>query len=607
MYSNKLLKNICLFFLCFWSVNISSAAMENHPPVPNPDSELWQTHLVRYGEPKYQDNFSHFEYVNPDAPKQGKLKFAVIGGFDSVNPYILKGKPASGLEYLYDGLMKKSKDEEFSLYPLIAKKVAIMKDGSGVFFRLHPDAKWHDNHPITASDVVFTFNTLKSEGHPFYQSYYKEIKKAFEVSNEIVWFEFSNPNNQELPMIIAEMPILPEHYYQKTDFGKTTLTPPLASGAYFISEVNANQKISYQRKKDYWAADLAVNKGHYNFDEIEIIYYRDESVAIESLKAGDYDFRYENIARNWATAYPKNHNRDGQDLIKEELKHNLPAGMQAFVFNLRRDKFSDIRVRKALSLLFDFDWINKNLFYNSYKRTDSFFENSIFEAPKYEITPQEKEILQKYQDKLPKEALEIHKPSGKFHLRRNIRQALGLLKQAGWNVDNGKMIDSNGNIFEIEFLIRSRSFERVIAAYRKNLERIGIKVSINYVDSAEYQRLIDRFDYDIIVNVFAQSNSPGNEQISYWHSSQVNNNGSRNYSGIANEGVDNLISKIVNAATKDELILACRALDRALLSLHIVVPNWYVDSFRIVYWNKIARPKIMPKYDLAFPDIWWHK
>lgn len=566
------------------------------------------THAIAmFGEPKYAEDFTHFDYVNPDAPKGGDVKLAAIGTFDSLNNFILKGIPAAGVGMIYDTLLVSSDDEPFTKYGLLAESIELPEDRNWVSFTLRKEARWHDGTPVTADDVVFSFNTLTTKGHPFYRSYYHAVAKAEALSPHTVKFTFAEGNNRELPLIVGDLPIISEAYYSTHDFSSSSLTPPLGSGAYKVDEVNVGKWVRYKRVDDYWGKDLPVNRGRYNFDTITYDYYRDANVAVEAFKAGEYDFRQENISKQWANAYDIAQVKDGR-IVKEEIPAYNPTGMQAFVFNTRLEKFSDPRVRRALAYAFDFEWTNKNLFYDAYTRTKSYFSNSDFAS--HELpSAGELALLEPYRDQLPPELFtEVYEPpstDGSGNIRSNLIKARDLLKDAGWTVNDGALThQTTGQVMEIEFLFNSPTFERIAGAMIQNLKKLGIHAEIRTVDSAQYIKRTESFDFDVIMHVFGQSSSPGNEQKDYWHSSNANIQGSRNLIGVNNPAVDALVEKVISANSKEELVDAVRALDRVLLFQHYVIPNWHVNVFRVIYWNKLKRPSHLPRYSLAF-DAWW--
>ena len=560
-----------------------------------------------HGAPGYAPGFTHFAYVNPDAPKGGQVRLSALGTFDSLNPYILKGVPAAGLGQVFQTLTTDSEDEAFSQYADLAQSIEVAPDRTWVAYRLREQARWHDGQPITADDVVFSFQTLRSKGHPFYRSYYEGVTRVEKVGERHVRFHFASGDNAELPMIMGQLPVLPAHYYASRDFEQTTLDLPLGSGPYRIAQVDPGRSISYERVEDWWAADLPVNRGRYNIDRIRYDYYRDGTVALEAFKAGEYDFRVENNSKLWATSYQGPPFTRG--LIRTELiDHELPTGMQGFVFNTRRPPFNDARVREALGYAFDFEWTNKNLFYGQYTRTSSYFSNSEL-ASRGLPSPQELALLEPYRDRLPPRvfsaAYEPPAAQGEHGMRANLRTALGLLKTAGFEVRERKLVNvSTGTAMRFEILLVQPEFERIVLPFRANLERLGAEVTVRTVDTAQYQKRLDEFDFDMVVSSFGQSLSPGNEQRSFWSSAAADTPGSRNIIGIKDPVVDALIDAVVAAPDRDSLIQRTRALDRVLLWGHYVIPNWHIRSFRVAYWDRFARPPLSPRYALGF-ETWW--
>jgi len=564
--------------------------------------------LAMHGDLKYPADFQHFDYVNPSAPKGGTLKQAALGTFDSLNPFIIKGVSASGIGLIYDTLMESSADEPFSEYGLLAKTVTQADDNSWVEFELRSQARFHDGKPVTPEDVIFTFNALREQGRPFYRAYYADIKNIVKVDQNKVRFNFTTTENKELPLIIGQVPVLPKHYWQDKDFSKTTLTPPLGSGPYKIAKVDSSRSIHYQRVDNYWGKDLPINQGRHNFDQVVFEYYRDGTVALEAFKAGSLNFRRENSSKFWATAYESPALSEGR-IIKENIDHKNPTGMQAFVFNLRRDKFQDIRVRQALNLAFDFEWTNQNLFYGAYTRTESYFSNSELAATGLP-SAEEKALLAPFKDQLPEEvftkAFALNKTKADGNIRQELRQAARLLKQAGWEIKDGKRIDQNGQAVEIEMLLYDSTFERVVHPYKKNLERLGITLNTRIVDTTQYINRVRNFDFDMMVHSIGQSNSPGNEQREFWHSEYANKVDSRNIIGIQNPAVDALVEKVITAGSRNELVIASRALDRVLLWGHYLVPHFGITQYRVAYDQAIKHPKKTPPYQLA-TDTWWYQ
>lgn len=567
--------------------------------------------MAMHGQPKYPANFSHFDYVNPQAPKGGTLKMAVVAnGFDSFNPFDIRGVAAAGLSnYLYDTLLEYSADEPFSMYGLIAESMETPDDRSYVVFNLRDTARFQDGEPITAEDVKFSFNILTTKGHPFYRNYYADVSKVTVENPLRIRFDFQKTSNRELPLILGQIPILPAHYWKDREFGNNGLTPPVGSGAYEIGRFEAGRSIVYQRVEDYWAKDLPVRKGRFNFDRIRYDYYTDDTVALEAFKAGNFDFRVESSAKNWATAYTGD-KFDNGTIIKEAIAHHRPTGMQGFVFNTRKEVFSDPRVREALTYGFDFEWTNKNLFYDQYARTNSYFENSELASTGLP-TGRELEILKGYQDQLDDDVFTtpFKAPSteGKHGLRKNLRTAMELLRSAGYEVRNGKMVHKEtGKPLAFEVLLFQKTFERVVLPFKSNLAKLGIDVSVRLVDSNQYVQRVREFDYDMITQSIGQSDSPGNEQREYWHSSTVNTNGSRNYAGVNDPVVDDLVSLIIQAPGRKELVQRTRALDRVLLHGFYVVPHWHLAKDRVAYWNHLAHPEKTPKNGTDL-DNWWAK
>ncbi|MBW0146338.1 extracellular solute-binding protein [Marinobacter arenosus] len=565
--------------------------------------------IAMHGEPKYPVGFPHFDYVNPEAPKGGTLKMAVVAnGFDSFNPFDIRGVAAAGIStYLYDTLMVSSDDEPFSAYGLIAESLETPKDRSYVTFNLRENARFHDGEPITAEDVKFSFEILTTKGHPFFRNYYADVAEVTIENPQRIRFDFRPTMNRELPLILGQMPILPAHYWETREFGDNGLTPPLGSGPYRIGEFEAGRSITYERVDDYWAQDLGVRKGRFNFDQIHYDYYTDDTVALEAFKAGNFDFRVETSAKNWATAYTGSKFDNGQ-IIAEAIEHHRPTGMQGFAFNTRRDVFKDPRVREALAYGFDFEWANKNLFYGQYTRTDSYFENSDLASSGL---PQgrELEILEPYRDQLSEDVFtEDYQPpetSGQQGLRENLRSALELLRSAGYKIQDGKLVNtSTGEPLAFEILLFQKSFERVVLPFKNNLAKLGIDVSVRLVDSNQYVQRVREFDFDMITQVLPQSDSPGNEQREYWHSANVDAIGSRNYMGVSDPVVDDLVSKVIQAPDRDELVQRVRALDRVLLQGHYVIPHWHLAKDRVAYWNQLQRPEMTPKNGIDL-DNWW--
>jgi len=558
-------------------------------------------------KPKYGADFKHLDYVNPNAPKGGTVRLFSIGSFDSFNPYIIKGDPAAGLGYLFETLMSSPEDDSLTEYGLIAESVEVPADLSYVIYNLRQEAKFHDGSPITADDVIFSFNILRDKGRPLYRFYYANVSKIEALGPRRVKFSFSGPPNRELPQIVGQFPILSKAYWEKRDFSKTTLEPPVGSGPYKIQSFEPGRYIIYERVKDYWGAKVPLKVGTDNFDFIRFDFVRDQVVALEAFKAGQYDFRVENSSKDWATSYDFPALRDGL-VKKESLRHERAAGMQAFVFNIRRDKFKDRLVRQALGYAFDFEWSNRQLFYGQYTRTTSFFENSDLAARDLP-TPEELKLLEPLRGKIPdevfKKVFSPPKSDGTGNIRKGLRSATRLLRKAGWRIVDNQLINPrDGKPLVIDFLLVSPTFERVVAPFIRNLKRLGVKATIRTVDPAQYQNRVRDFDYDVIVSTFGQSRSPGNEQRNFWSSSAVKRPGSRNWIGVSNPAIDSLIEKIVAAPNRKTLIVATRALDRVLQWSYFVVPQWHIREDRVAWWDKFGRPAIKPTYGVGFSS-WW--
>jgi microcin C transport system substrate-binding protein len=565
--------------------------------------------LSMHGDLKYQPGFTHFEYVNPDAPKGGALVLAALGTYDSLNPFIVRGLPAAGIGELFDTLLVSAQDEPFSAYGLIAEAVRTDASRTFVEFRLRPQARFSDGTPIRPEDVIFSFHTLRNQGRPSYRAYYSSITEAKKLDDRTIRFEFKPGMNRELPLILGQMPILSEHYYNSTAFDKVTLQAPLGSGPYQVAALQPGRSITYNRVADYWAKDLPVNRGRNNFDTIRYDYYRDSSVALEAFKAGAYNFRLENIAKNWANAYDFPAAKSGR-VKREEIRHENVAGMQGFFFNLRNPLFADRSVREAFILAFDFESANKSLFFNTYTRSLSYFNNSELAATGFP-TDRELALLKPLATQIPREVLysEIKLPTVPTpeELRLNLKRAATILKEAGWIVEGNQLIGKDGKPFVFEILIEDPTFERVIAPYLQNLQRLGIKGTIRVLDAAQYQQHLDNYQYDMIIGTFGQSLSPGNEQRGYWHSTQADVPGGNNILGVKNPAVDALVERIIAAPDRDSLVVAVKALDRVLFWNYYVVPQWHTNSYRIAYWDKFQRPNIRPRFSLGFPDTWWAK
>jgi microcin C transport system substrate-binding protein len=566
-----------------------------------------------FGDLKYPAGFRQFDYVNPKAPKGGEVRAAALGTFDSLNGFIVKGETAAGLGLIYDTLLEPSLDEPGAEYGLIAESLSYPADFSSVTFTLRKEARFQDGTPITPEDVVWSFETLKKQS-PFFNAYYHNIEKAEKIAPNKVRFIFSARNNRELPQITGQLPVLPKHYWmakdakgRPRDISQTTLEPPLGSGPYRIADVVPGRTVVYERVKDYWAKDLPVKVGTENFDRIRYDYYGDPTVAFEAFKADQVDFRVENSSKNWATGYNIPAVKDGRIKL-EEIPTRTPAGMQGFAFNLRRPVFQDERVREAFDWALDFEWMNKTLFFGQYARTASYFANSELASSG---VPQgaELDMLKPFAKELPPALFTTPyvtpKTDGSGNNRANLRRAAELLDQAGWKVENGQRM-KDGKPLAVEFLLGDSLFERVVGPYKQSLEKLGIKVSIRTIDSAQYQNRVDNRDFDIIVHSIGESLSPGNEQREFWGCEAAKAPGSRNVIGICDPVVEKLIDRVIFATSRADLLTATHALDRVLLWRHYVVPQWYSPYQRIAYWARLAHPTKMPPYGIGLPNIWWY-
>lgn len=567
--------------------------------------------IAMHGNAKYPADFSRFDYTSVKAKKGGQLRLYGTGTFDSLNGFIAKGNPADHLGLLYDTLMVSAADEPFTQYGLLAQTIEYPEDRSWVIFHLHPDARFSDGKPVTANDVEFTFNLLLSQGSPRYKFYYADIDNVTAINTQSVKFTFKNNNNKELPLIAGQLPVLPQHFWKDKNFDEAALTLPLGSGPYTVGSIDAGRNITYLRQKDYWAKDLPVNKGLYNFDKISVDYYRDANVAIEALKANEYDYRWENSSKFWATAYDIPAIKE-QRLVKKEIPHSANSGMQAFVFNTRKSIFKDMELRKAMAYAFDFEWSNQTLFYGAYQRSNSYFSNS--ELASSELPEgDELALLLPFKDQLPESifttpyTLPVTDGSGRN--RKGLRAAKKILDAASYSVKDNQLYNRDGEAITFEILLVSPSFERIINPFIKNLSRLGITASIRLVDTSQYINRSRSFDFDMLVQVFAQSESPGNEQNNLWGSEAADIEGSGNLIGIKNPVVDTLIQQLVNAKDRASLVTITRALDRVLLHHHYVIPQWFNDTNRLVYWNKFGIPEVSPAYDRYYTTgihTWWY-
>ncbi|NCC22936.1 MAG: ABC transporter substrate-binding protein [Alphaproteobacteria bacterium] len=571
--------------------------------------------IAMHGELKYGPDFEHLDYVNPNAPKGGTYRSHAIGTFDSLNPFIVKGTPAAGLTYLggnllYEPLMEQTWDEPFSQYGVIAETIEVPDDNTWVAFNLRPEARWHDGAPLTAEDVKWTFQTLMEHGLPFYKAYYGDVDQVLTEGENRIVFTFNHGDNKELPLILSQLPVLPKHYWaaEGRDITRTTLEPPPGSGPYKIAGVSPGRSVTYERIENWWGADLPINRGKFNYDRVVYEYYRDANVALEAFFAGEYDAREENTAKLWATAYDAPPVRDGR-ITKATIPHDRPAGMQGFLYNIRRPVFEDQAVRRALDYAFDFEWSNKQFAYGEYTRSNSYFENSELASEDGPPTGRVLEILEPFRDRLPASVFEgRYQPpetDGSGNYRANLRTAAQILNDAGWKMGTDGVREKDGVKLQFEILDSNPQFERWVLPFVQNLERIGVKANFRVVDSAQYVNRINDFDFDMTIGTIPQSSSPGNEQRDFWASGKADTPGSRNMIGVKNPVIDELVEMVIVAPTRDELVARTRALDRVLLAYNYVIPQWHIDHWRIAWWNKLKKPEELSGLTPGISTTWW--
>jgi microcin C transport system substrate-binding protein len=594
------------------------------PVLPSPAAaqqsqaeRAWRHGVSLFGELKYPADFKHFDYVKPDAPKGGSVRMIGLGTFDNFNEVVagLKGSLAAFAGVVSDALMVPVLDEVETSYGLLAEAVSYPADFASATFRLRAGARHHDGRPVTVEDVIFSMEAFKKYS-PGHAAYYRHVAKMEQTGEREVAFILDAPGNREMPLIIGQLNVLAKHWWEgtdpsgkKRDVGATTLEPPLGNGAYRVKDFVAGRTVAYERVKDYWAKDLGVSIGRDNFDELRFEYFRDGTVALEAFKADQIDWRTENIAKNWATAYDFPAVRDKRVLL-EEFPLRSRGIMQALAFNTRREKFKDPRLRLAFNYAYDFEEMNKQIFFGQYKRITSYFEGTELACSGLPAG-QELDILEKVRDKIPPEVFTkpYTNPVGgsRENIRSNLREAVRLLKEAGYEVRNQKLADARtGEPLSIEMLSEDPSVERVILFYKPSLERLGITVNVRTVDPTQYENRLRNWDFDIIVAVWPESLSPGNEQRDYWGSQAADTLGSRNYIGIKNPAVDALVDRVIFAKDRAELVAATRALDRVLLWNHYVVPQYSTDQTRTARWDRFGHPGVLPKYaEPAFPTVWW--
>ena len=576
---------------------------------------------AQFGALKYPASFTHFDWVNPEAPKGGTLRIMAAGSFDTLNPYTLKGtSPVATANFLQYGVTElneplmvgtgqydPSGDEPASSYGLIASSVEYSEDRSWVVFNLRPEARFHDGKPITAYDVAFSYRLLLKEGHPQYRTSLQEVKRVDILNRHRVRFVLKRADNPLLILRLGELPVLPQHYWKNRDFKATTFEPPLGSGPYRITRVNPGRSLTFERVKDWWGASLPVNRGKYNFDRVDVDFYRDSHVAFEAFKAGEFDFYIEQQAKNWANNYRFPAVTRG-DVIRAEIPHQIPTQTQALFMNTRRATFEDARVREALGLMFDFEWTNRTLFNSSYTRAASYYPNSEFSA-KGKPEGAEWLLLSPFRAQLPAklftEPFKMPVTDGRGIPRETMRRALGLLAEAGWKPSGQRLMNARGQPLQFEILLVNPNLERILQPFTENLASIGIQANLRTVDRAQYKQRLDQFDFDMILLTLPQTLSPGLEQSLYFHSSQANVKGGKNYAGIHDPVVDALLEKLLSARSRDEQVAATRALDRVMLWQYYTIPNWYIDYHRLAYRNRFAFVAT-PPYTLGL-RTWWLK
>jgi microcin C transport system substrate-binding protein len=577
----------------------------------------WRHALSLFGDIKYPPGFKRFDYVNPDAPKGGVVRQISIGTFDNFNLAVsgVKGTLAPAVALIYENLTTSSLDEAETSYGLLADAAAHPDDFSFVKYRLRKEARWHDGQPVTPEDVIFSFDVLKKFS-PMYASYYRHVVKAEKSADDEVTFSFDAPGNRELPAIVGQLPVLPKHWWEgtdpagkKRDISATTLEKPLGSGPYRIKEFVAGRSLTLKRVKDYWGATLPAQIGQNNFDELRFEFFRDNLVALEAFKADQVDWIRENSAKQWATAYDFPAVAEKR-VIKEQFPIRNMGRMQGFAFNLRRPLFRDARLRRAFNYAFDFEEMNKQLFYGTYKRINSYFAGIDELSSSGLPEGLELQILETVRDKVPAEVFTTPyaNPVGGSpeNQRKNLRESARLLKEAGFEIRDHRLVDPSGNPVSVEFLTDSEAMERLILFYKSSLDRLGIVVSVRAVDDTQYQNRLRNFDFDLTVNVWPESLSPGNEQREFWGSQAANSPGSQNLCGIQNPAVDQLIDKIIYAKNRDELTASCKALDRVLLWNFYCVPHYLSGTMNFARWDRFSHPEPLAKYAISgFPNLWW--
>ncbi|WP_084645957.1 extracellular solute-binding protein [Marinimicrobium agarilyticum] len=593
---------IALLLISPWSM-----AEEEKGKSTDPEVEIIKSRsFAVQGTPKYQPDFKHFDYVNPNAPKGGELRLSSVGTFDNFNRYAMRGNPVVRSDELYDTLMVPSLDEIDVHYPLIAESLEYPENFAWVIFHIDPRAQDHSGNAITAEDVAFSFNKFMTQGVPQFRSYFKNVEKAEVLDKQRVKFHLKEPNRDDIASLIS-LTVFPKHYWEERSLEDPLSEPPVATGPYKIASYKMGQSVTYERVKDYWAKDIPSRKGTMNFDTIRYDYYRDTTVSLEAFKAGEYDFRQEGVAKHWAEDYDIDAVKRG-DIVKEELAHSEPQAMKAFVFNTQHELFKDRRVRQALNYALDFQWLNQNLFYNQYERTVSYFQNTPYMA-KGKPSEREKDILTPFKESIPEEVFgEVWRPNvtdGSGNIRTALRKAMALLKEAGWELKDGKMVHGEtGKPFSFELIYYSPTTERYALPFKRNLERLGIEVNLRQLDSSQFLSRMRDQDYAMIDRGFQASPYPSSTLPIVWHSDYMDS--SYNQAAVNDPVVDALMEAIVEHQQDPEALLAHgRAFDRLALWNFYVIPHWHSGEYRVAYWNQFSRPEQRPKYDLGL-ETWWY-
>lgn len=592
-----------------FAVPVAVAATLVLAAVSDPTSASERMHgITTHGAPELPADFPHLPYADPAAPKGGTVVLSANGTFDSLNPFVLKGTPAVGIGLVYEFLLANVDSEPTGEYALVAEAIEVADDKASVTFYLNPRARWHDDTPITAEDVVWSFETLTTDGAPQYRAYWADVTAVEALDDRTVRFVFKDGSNPELPMILGQVPVLPKHWWETRAFGPTTLEPPLASGPYRVKTFEPGRFIEYERVDDWWGADLPINRGRYNFDTIRYEYYRDITVEREAFKAGRFDFNRELSSRNWATGYDFPAVNKGW-VKREVIPDRRTRGMQGFVMNLRRPPFQDRKVREAMTYVWDFEWVNKTLSDGNLIRSESYFSGGDLASTGLP-SEAELEVLEPLRGRIPDEVFTTlyRTPStdGSGNNRDNLRTALTLLREAGWSVGpDRKLVNAEGERFAFELLLRDPAFERIALPMQQSLERLGIDMNMRTVDTSQYINRLQDFDFDMTIAVFGQSDSPGNEQREFWGSDNADRPGSRNLIGIKDPAIDTLIDLVIAAPTRKDLVTRTKALDRVLLWGHYVIPHFHTGVHRIAYWDKFGKPAEPPEYGIGFPSTWW--